>query len=420
LSSGRLSIQRKPKDLNSICNSAEKELNRKEKGTIDSSYASRLLSDLIEIKSFTGEENDICEFMLQEMKSLGLKVKSIPLGDRRFSVVGVLGGAGGGSNLMLNGHLDTQTVVDGWTHDPFRADKEGDLIFGVGSSDQKAGVAAMTAAAKNLIDLKTPIKGDLIVAAVVAHMEGGAGTRKLVKDATIKADFGIVTEPTEMSLLVEGGGIVYLEITTQGYSVFTPQRKKGVSAILKMMKVISELEKHRFSYKPTRYIKTPWLNVGVISGGRWPSIVADKCTIQVDVRTLPSQTPAKVKKEIEGLLKKIGQQDPEFKASVEFLPTIITNPRNPWQVLNDHGLVSTLREAIRQASGKGASVGGFQGWADAGVLNEAGIPTVVYGPGDLEQIYAPNEHVRMTDVKTAARVYALSAEKLCNVDLGNH
>src|SRR5579872_843330 len=226
-----------------------------------SDYATRLLRKLIQIPSFTGKEQEISEFVLSEMKSIGLSVRTYDSGNNRLNVVGIYKGDGKGKSLMLNGHMDTQAIVDNWTLDPLAGEVQDGKIFGVGSADQKAGVAAMIAAAKSITDESRTFSGDLIIAAVVGHMEGGRGTRTLISNKVL-ADYAIVTEPSQMNLMVEGGGIVYLDIETTGRSVFTPERSKGVSAILKMMKVIRAIEKLHFKYKKSQYIKRPYVNVG--------------------------------------------------------------------------------------------------------------------------------------------------------------
>lgn len=395
-------------------------INKKKNSTSanDHAYVKQLLRDLIRIPSFTGKEQEIGEFVSSVMKSIGLAVTTYNSGGGRKNIVGAIKGRTGNKPaLMLNGHVDTQAIVNGWTKDPLGGEESGGRIYGVGSSDQKAGVAAMIAAAKSLADSGLELEEGLLVAAVVGHMEGGRGTRTLVKHG-VRAKYGVITEPSQMHLYTQGGGIVYLDITTSGRSAFTPSRDTGINAILKMIKIIEGLEKIKFRYKRALHIKRPYVNVGVIKGGVWPSIVPDSCSIRVDIRTVPSQTPEGVKIEVENLVRRLRQNDPEICASVEFNPTIIENPRNPWSVPEKSELVQTVSKCIASVTGAQAHLDGFQGWVDGAVLNLAGIPTIVYGPGDLDQIYAPEEHVRVKDLIDAERVYTLVAKNICKGSQG--
>lgn len=376
------------------------------------SYSVELLRQLIRIPSFTGKEQEICEYIHTEMKSLGLHVQTFDSGNKRLNVVGTIKGNAPTKGLMINGHVDTQAIVENWTKDPLGGAISDGRVYGVGSADQKAGVAAMIGAAKSIIEGEIRLKSDLLIAAVIGHMDGGRGTRTLVKNGVL-AKYAIITEPSAMNLMVEGGGIVYLDIETTGRSAFTPQRYTGVSAILKMMKVINALEKLRMKYSSTKYIKRPYLNVGVIEGGIWPSIVPDRCKIRIDVRTLPTQKPTHVKLEVEQAIKALKKKDPELRATVSYNPTVIEHPRYSWSVKTSNRLVRTVSDSVRVISGRKVRFAGFQGWVDGGVLNKAGVPSIVYGPGDLDQIYAPDEHIRIEDLSLAQKVYELSAIELC-------
>lgn len=373
----------------------------------------RLEQELVRIDSRTGKEHEISDFVFDKMKDVGLKVRRDHVRDGRSNVLGTIIGTQASPSLMLNGHLDTQAVVQGWSVNPFRGIIKNRRIYGLGAADQKAGVASMISAAKALVEANVPLRGDLVVAAVIGHMEGGVGTRHLLKKGK-RTSFAIVTEPTEMKLVVEGGGIAYFQIESRGRAAHTPKKHSGINAIVKMTKIVQALEKYQFHARRTKYLAKPYLNVGTISGGIWPSIVPDRCKAEIDVRFLPTQTAAGVKREIEDIIKKLKRRDSYLDVKVSFLPNALENPRYTFRRRLSDRIVTSCSRAVKQLTGRPPHFAGFQGWTDASVLNKAGIKSIVYGPGDWLSIYAPDEYVACNDLVLASKVYALTTLSICS------
>ena len=215
----------------------------------------------------------------------------------RPNVVARLGRAGGRA-LLFNGHLDT-VGVEGMVHAPWDADVRAGRIYGRGSSDMKAGVAAMCAAALRVVDAN--LDGEVIVAAVADEEYESIGTRALV-DSGIRADAAIVTEPTRLAICPAHRGFAWLELIVHGRAAHGSRYDIGVDAITLAALVLAELD----AYQRTVLAKIahpllgrPSLHASIVSGGLGLSTYPDRCRVQIERRTLPGETAADFTREVE-------------------------------------------------------------------------------------------------------------------------
>ncbi len=198
---------------------------------------------------------------------------------------------GPGPTLLLNGHMDVQPPGQGWTHDPFSADVDGDRIYGQGAEDMKGGLAAMTVAATNYAR-RRPNCGELVLTAVADEMNGGEqGSRRLV-DQRLQADFAVVCEPTGSDIYLAHRGALWLRLEVTGRSAHGGRPWLGVNAINVMIEWLAALQ----AWSPTtlrrgshRLLPDRTMNIGSISGGHKINVVADRSVAEVDLRYLPGQ-----------------------------------------------------------------------------------------------------------------------------------
>lgn len=342
-------------------------------------------------------------------------------------VVGVIRGSGGGRSLLFNGHVDVAEVglESAWRHPPFSAAVTDGRLYGRGAADMKGGLAAALYAARCIRDLGLPLAGDLLFEVVVGEESGEAGTIACVERG-YRADFAVVPEPTGLAISGQGG-VVTAWITIQspetlhdGIRARTIHAGGGVfgaNAIEKMAKVIQglqDLERHWAVVKsyPGFAPGATTINPAVIEGGRHPAFLADRCALWCTFHFYPSETAESVAAEVEEHTRRVADADvwlrqhpPTFRwggASMivdrgEVFPAVPLDPGDPG--------IQHLATAHRAVLGAEPSYQMWPSVSDAGWLARAGIPTVVYGPGELEQAHALDESVPVADLVAAARVY---------------
>ena len=314
-------------------------------------------------------------------------------------------GKPGGRVLMFNGHLDV-VGVEGMTHAPWDAAEWGDRIYGRGSSDMKSGIAAMCAAAARIAG---EIDGEVIVAAVADEEYESAGTRSLIERG-IRADAAIVTEPTRLAIMPAHLGFVWIDVTTHGRAAHGSRWDLGVDAIRHAGLVLSELDRFDAEELPKRrhsLLGRPSVHASMISGGIGMSTYPDKCTVQIERRTIPSESPDVVRQEIESVCERAGQRRENFRADVT-----VTFAQEPSDVAVDAPIVAALESALRE-SNEDVRVQGMTAWTDAALLNAAGIPAICFGPGDIGLAHAAEEYVMIEEIERATRVLAQLALHWC-------
>ena len=303
--------------------------------------------------------------------------------------------------ILLAPHLDT-VGADGTRFIPQR--KNGRL-HGRGACDTKGSVAAMLSALCELANAKSrPLDTEIIFAGLVDEEHAQAGSRALVGQASrLSLNFlkngdrrdacpttlAVVGEPTRLKVVTAHKGSLWLQLATHGRAAHGATPQLGKNAVHEMARVVEVLETVYAAQLRKR--KHPLLgagtvNVGKISGGTQPNIVPDACVISIDRRTLPGETEAKVKGEIAALLKakKLGATISSAKA-VPALP-LETNPKLP--------LVRQFFRSVGQARPAGVDY-----FCDASVLSAAGIPSVVFGPGDIAQAHTADEWIALAELE---------------------
>jgi acetylornithine deacetylase len=350
-----------------------------------------------------GEKN-VAELLAGVLTNWGFRVELHDALPGRPNVVARIGKPGG-RTLMFNGHLDV-VGVDGMTHAPWDAAEWGDRIYGRGSSDMKSGIAAMCAAAARVAG---EVDGEIVVAAVAVEEYESAGTRSLIERG-IRADAAIVTEPTQLAIMPAHLGFVWIDVTTHGRAAHGSRWDLGVDAIRHAGLVLSELDRFDAEELPQRrhaLLGRPSVHASLISGGIGMSTYPDKCTIQIERRTIPDESPEQVRQEIEAMCERAGRRHPQFRADVQ-----VTFAQAPSDVPVDAPIVGALDGALRD-SNEEVRVQGMTAWTDAALLNAAGIPAICFGPGDIGLAHAAEEYVIVEQIERATRVLERLALRWC-------
>jgi len=369
-----------------------------------------LLGDLISINSVnplegtsTKGEKELAFYLKGYLQSTGIKSILQPVLDERPNVIGIIAGKNKGKNFVLEAHMDTVTV-DNMTIDPFLPKIEEGKMFGRGACDDKGSLAAMLLAMKLLKQKNIPLKGDVCIAAVVDEEHKYRGILHFLNQG-FKLNAGIVGEPTNLDILIAHKGCLRWRIITKGISVHSSKPEKGKNAIYLMNEVISTLQKRLIPLcrkKSHPLVGSPTLSVNSIQGGTQVNVVPDRCFIEIDRRMIPGENEQDVLKEVDKFLDELRKENPLLE--VEREDPFITSP--PMQIREDEEVVQTLLKCAKDNQAAESKIRGGRFDSDAGKFVARGIPTPVFGPGDIAQAHSENEWVEIKQVAQAAEIIA--------------
>lgn len=393
-----------------------------------------LVAELVSIDSQIppyADERRIVAFLRERMASLGLGTgKVIAAQPERPNLVTRIAGTGGGRTLMLNGHLDTKPVGDArslWNSDPLAPELRDGRLYGLGTSDMKAAVAAMVFAAVALRESGAPeLAGDIVLAFVADEEAGAALGSKFIAPRLTGVDACLVGEPSGWDYNWQGlhlvsRGVCCFRIRVHGTQMHSSlsDRMPSVNASRRMADLLVSLENElelEFTPHPLGGV-TPTLNVGVlVSGGVFFGVVPGLAEFGSDLRTLPGMTEASVRASVDRWLAARRALDPELDVEVEFEPDLTWVP--PAEIAADHALVGVAQAASAEVLGAAPPLSVFPGATDAPWFDGVGIPTIPsFGPGILTQCHGPNEYVDVESVHQAARMYARIAAGYCDLPM---
>ena len=371
-----------------------------------------LVCELVAIESVnpdlvaTGSgESKIAAYVAAWLAAEGLAVQVVEPVPGRASVIGVLAGAGGGTSLMLNAHMDT--VGAGGMTDPFAPVVREGRVYGRGAYDMKGSLAAIMIAAREAKKLK--LDGDLIIAAVADEEVASVGTAAVLM--RVEADAAIVTEPTEMRLCLAHKGFAWLEAETRGVAAHGSRPDLGVDAVVHMGRILTgvlELDRRLRGGRGHPLLGTGTIHASLIEGGQEWSTYPARCVVKLERRTVPGEDGATAMREVEELIAAAHAADPALDASVRLLLE-----RPPSQLGSDSFVTEAVERAATETLKKEPEVIGVAYWMDMALSNAVGIPTVAFGPSG-EGAHADVEWVDLASLETCVNVYLRTAELICD------
>lgn len=327
----------------------------------------------------------------------GFTVEMVETSPGRPNVIARLGSSGGRS-LMLNGHIDT-VGVEGMTHAPFDAEQREGRLYGRGSADMKGGVAAMCAAAVRAASAGA-LRCEVIVAAVTDEEYESEGTRAVIASG-IRADAAIVTEPTRLAIAPAHRGFAWIELAVRGRAAHGSRYDIGVDAIRHAALVLAELdafERDLLVRRTHRLLGHASLHASTIEGGVGWSTYPDSCVVRIERRTLPGESAEQALAEVREACARVRVRGVALEADAALLFS-----QGPSDVAEDAPIVRALARAM-EASGEEVVVEGLSAWTDAALLNDAGIPAICYGPGDISLAHSATEWVPIAEIERATAV----------------
>lgn len=366
------------------------------------------LRALIRIPSLTGEEAQIGSFLAQKCREIGLDVQIIEAEPGRPNVIAIWDDGEPGPTLLLNDHLDTfpPGPLEAWTHHPYAAEVIDGCVHGRGSIDTKSGVTTLVMAIKALRGAGLRLKGRLKLIFSCDEETGGSrlGIRHLAKLGLLSADMAVVAEPTSMQIEIATKGRLVVEIVTRGRATHGARPWLGHNAILDMHAVIEELLEldRRLQERRHPMLGPSSMNIGTIKGGTVTNLVPSECRLQVERRVLPEENEDSVFNELEAIVQRINATRPEFPASITkelWWPGYLLDDKEP--------VVQIAKNAFRKVTGQTAKVAAKYAGTDASWINVlAGIPVIMFSPGQGDRAGNVDESVDITDLVTATKVIA--------------
>lgn len=370
------------------------------------------------------------DFLIDEFEVEDEKIKKYPganlghFNKGRPNIVGTLRGTGQGRSLILNGHIDTMPYGNkaDWDHDPFLGEEIGGRIYGVGSTDMKASLAAMVMAVELLHSLGVKLKGDLIIQSVVDEEGGGNGTLACVERG-YKSDAAIVGEPTGLNIQPAHMGFLFHEIEVEGKAIHSSQLWKGVNAIDKALEIyrsMKELERRWLMTEKHPLLPGQTVNLGIIEGGVAGSVVPNRCKLNFCTHYQPKSGMShqmrrdEVHQQILEAVNRVVQGDEWLENNP---PQVSVYQEGfPFETPVDAPIVTEIKQAVSQALGREAVIEGMPAGCDARLLSGFGeIPTIILGCGDPEDSHTVNESVEVDQYVKLIEIYSLIIMRWCGI-----
>jgi acetylornithine deacetylase/succinyl-diaminopimelate desuccinylase len=312
------------------------------------------------------------------------------------------GGEAPRPTLIVNGHLDVVPVEAGdWTHAPFDPVIEDGRLYGRGSADMKGGIAAAICALGVLARGGRAPACNVTFHLVADEERGGVlGSRVLAEQGLIRGDACLVPEPTSFAVCVAERGLLVADVTIRGRPAHGSSPRDGISAVEHAASVVLAIHAADFGDPPHPLLGTPTANVGEVHGGSGHNTVAESCRLVVDRRLLPGTTEQDAVAGLRRRIEAAGVRDLDYELDVRVYGEAS-------ELDGGHPFVRQVQRAVETATGVEPGVIGMSFTTDARfVRNQAGIPAVVCGPGDIAQAHATDEWVAIDRLVDAAAAYA--------------
>jgi acetylornithine deacetylase/succinyl-diaminopimelate desuccinylase family protein len=359
------------------------------------------LCDLVRINSVNPAyehgvpEAGIAGYMQQFFGAHGIETVEQTVLPGRPNLIAKIPGQGLSRRLVFEAHMDTAGVA-GMSIQAFKPEVKGGKVYGRGACDTKAGLAAMMCAMASIVQERRTPPCEIWLVGAADEEFSYRGVVRLCEG--LRADAAVVAEPTSLRLVIATKGCVRFRVVVHGKAAHSAKPHLGVNAISQMARVISALENDAASLACSRHdlLGPATFNIGTISGGTQVNVVPESCAIEIDRRLLPGEEPLDV---LQGYA--------DFISSIEGIQAEVPPP-----LLQDWPLQTPVESSVvRVASDVLAELGldstpcGVPYGSDASKLSRIGVPSVVIGPGSIDQAHAAVEFVESAEVEQAFQFY---------------
>ncbi len=368
--------------------------------------AHKLLHDLVRLPSVnpmgrpvTGDifyEFRVTDYLEQFFRGLGVPFERQAVEPQRDNIVARFDSPKASFTVLFEVHQDT-VPVDGMVIDPFGGEVRDGKLFGRGSCDVKGGMAAMLTAFARLVRERPANAANVIIACTVDEEHTFLGVQRLMEKG-IRADFAIVAEPTLLQIVDAHKGVVRWKVRTEGRACHSSRPDQGVNAIYRMGHVLPAIEAYADRLMKSAAhprLGPPTLSVGRIDGGVSVNTVPDGCVIEIDRRLLPGEDPEAAWRDFHDYV--------TSKAKAPFICDPVWMACPALDSTTSGNLCKRLGTAIDAVEGRHEVLAVPFG-TDASSIAQAGIPAVVFGPGDIAQAHTKDEWIELNQIDRAAEI----------------
>jgi len=408
------------------------EVEQRAADAVDPGWTAAAVEQLVRVPSVTGDEGAVQDLVAELLAEADARVERLepdPAAARRDPdwpgdemprdrlpiALGRLGRPGG-RRVVLVGHVDVVPVGDParWTRDPWAGEREGDRVYGRGAVDMKGGVASILGAVRAITaaGLEDRLEGEILIASVPSEEDGGQGMLAAIR-AGVTGDMAIITEPTDLEIVVAHAGALTFKLTVPGRAAHASVRREGVSALDNLQTLVRALEadetaRNAAETDPLMTVHgLPYATIiGKISGGAWASSVIDRIEAEGRYGVKLGQTWRDAERDLLRCIDDANESDPflrEHPATVELTGGKFSSARVP----ADHPLPVGLAAVASAVLGHEPPLTGEPYGADMRLLvQEGNTPTVIFGPGDKRVAHSADEWVSVEAVTACARTLA--------------
>ena len=370
--------------------------------------ATQLTRDLVRLRSINppGEEAACGNLLAGILEAGGFSVSKHDLSPGRTNIVAHLDGSSDIEPLCMTGHMDTVPLgAAPWKRDPLAAERDGDKIYGRGTSDMKSGVAAMVYAALAIAGLGGR-KAGLVLVFTAGEETGCDGARYLagLNGVLPKAGALLVGEPTGNVPLIGHKGALWLRAAFSGVTAHGSMPELGENAVLKAARGVARLGEHKIEAERHQHLGGPSINVGSLHGGANVNSVPDHAEVQIDIRTIPGQSNEAIGKEVAHVL----GEGAQVSRMVD-VGAVASNPQNEW--------VSDVFDLYERATKTRVDPRGAPFFTDASIFVPAmgGIPALILGPGETAMAHKTDEYCHASKIEDAVALYTEIARRWVGV-----
>ena len=378
--------------------------------------AAELLSALVRIPSMnpafmadgSGGERGLADFVESHLRDIGMETAQHEALPGRPNVFGRLRVPNSRGLLLFECHMDT-VGIDTWGPEALEPRLEGTTLHGRGSCDAKGCLAGMLLAVRELAQEREQLAVDIGVLGVVDEEYRFRGIQGFIEQG-IDVTAAVIGEPTELGLVTATKGAVRFTLQTKGRPAHSSQPHKGNNAIYQMVEVIQHLRETldpRFAVRSHSLVGYPTWAIGIIHGGHAANVIPETCQIVVDRRIIPGETSEGAIEEFEEAIRELAADKPDLH------PSVASRDLADWPLdtAADEEVVQAAMRAL-QAHDRPPEPQGVTYGTDASKLQvKAGVPCIVFGPGDIGYAHTDHERIELSEVAESAAIYAQIARE---------
>jgi len=359
-----------------------------------------LLRKLVQVESTAEKgESAAAEIISEEFSRLGIDCQVDSWGRNRANFISHIKSAGNKAGLLFACHLDVVPAGEArWKEPAFGGVESDGKIYGRGSADMKGGIAAVVTAIRQIVEADTKLEGDIILIAAAGEETDSCGAKRFVdnyKDKLPSLAGVVIPEPTDFDVITAHRGMLWLKVITKGKAAHGSAPQLGVNAINSMKAVLEELEDYKIDFEPHELLGGCSMSINTIVGGKAINVVPDRCTIEIDIRTLPGQKHGDIIGDFQEIFAKLKQKNPKFDAEASIVREV-----RALETDNDCSFVKEFCSTVGVSETKAV---GFT--TDGPHFAALGAPVVIFGPGKPALCHKPDEYIEISDVEKAIEHY---------------